>query len=219
MGAWLMDHACQQLVRWQRMQRGVPAEQKLSVAVNLSVRQMLLSDVPSLLEQVLARTALSPSDVCLELTESVFMEDADYFELTLARLKSVGVHLAIDDFGTGYSSLSYLKRFPVDAVKVDRSFVNGLGTDPHDTALVAAIVAMAGALDLSVTAEGVETFEQLSGLRHLGVPRAQGYYLARPMTADAISQLIAEGHRWDVDTPPIRTSGLVPCSIGHERDE
>lgn len=90
----------------------------------------------------------------------------------------VGVDLSIDEFGTGYSSLSYLKLFPVDGVKVDRVFVDGLGTDPHDTALVAAIVAIATALDLEVTAEGVETHEQLRGLKALGVPRAQGFYLA-----------------------------------------
>jgi EAL domain-containing protein (putative c-di-GMP-specific phosphodiesterase class I) len=126
------------------------------------------------------------------------MEDVDYFGRTLAGLKAIGVDLSIDDFGTGYSSLSYLKLFPVDCVKVDRVFVDGLGTDPHDTALVAAVVAMASALDLQVTAEGVETREQLSGLKTLGVPRAQGFYFARPMPADAISKLVAESHRWDV---------------------
>ena len=107
--------------------------------------------------------------------------------------------MAIDDFGTGYSSLSYLKRFPVDAVKVDRGFVDGLGTDPHDTALVAAIIAMAGALGLDVIAEGVETYEQVVILEHLGVRSAQGYYFARPMQADEISKLIVDGHRWTID--------------------
>ena len=107
------------------------------MAVNLSVRQMLAPDIAGLVADVLARTGVRPGDLCLELTESVFMEDVDYFERTLASLKALGVRLAIDDFGTGYSSLSYLKRFPVDAVKVDRAFVDGLGTDPHDSALVA----------------------------------------------------------------------------------
>ena len=140
-----------------------------------------------------------PPDLCLELTESVFMEDVDYFGRTLASLKALGVDLAIDDFGTGYSSLSYLKRFPVDAVKVDRAFVDGLGTDPHDSALVAAIVAMADALGLEVTAEGVETQDQLAILKRLQCRRAQGFYLARPMPADAMSRLVAESHRWQVD--------------------
>jgi EAL domain-containing protein (putative c-di-GMP-specific phosphodiesterase class I) len=126
------------------------------------------------------------------------MEDVEYFETTLTNLKSLGVRLSIDDFGTGYSSLSYLKKFPVDAVKVDRSFVDGLGTDPHDSALVAAIVAMAGALDLEVTAEGVETRHQLVTLKQLQCQRAQGYYLARPMNADAINLLVDESYRWQV---------------------
>ena len=118
---------------------------------------------------------------------------------TLADLKALGVTLSIDDFGTGYSSLSYLKRFPVDEVKVDRSFVDGLGTDPLDTSLVAAIVAIADALDLQVTAEGVETKEQLAILKELQCERAQGYFLARPMPACDIDDLIADGRVWLVD--------------------
>lgn len=111
----------------------------------------------------------------------------------------MGVRLAIDDFGTGYSSLSYLRRFPVDTVKVDRAFVAELGTNPQESALVAAIIAMAGALSLEVIAEGVETWEQLDILNGLGCLRAQGFYLARPMTAEAISALIIDEHVWPVD--------------------
>ncbi len=197
-GAWMLEQACGQLVAWQRIRRSQPGESPLTVAVNLSVRQLLTSDVAHLLRGVLSDTGVDPADVCLELTESVFMEDVDFFGRALAGLKALGVTLAIDDFGTGYSSLSYLKRFPVDAVKVDRVFVDGLGTDPHDTALVAAIVAMAGALELDVTAEGVETVEQLTELKALGVRRAQGYLLARPMAADGITQLVTTAHRWGV---------------------
>ena len=152
----------------------------MSVAVNLSVRQMLAHDIAGLVEGVVARTGIRPADLCLEMTESVLMDDVDYFGRTLAGLKALGVGLSIDDFGTGYSSLSYLKRFPVDAVKVDRAFVDGLGIDPHDTALVAAIVAMAEALGLEVTAEGVETQDQLANLKRLNCQRAQGYFLAPP---------------------------------------
>jgi diguanylate cyclase (GGDEF)-like protein/PAS domain S-box-containing protein len=199
-GAWVVEQACRQLIEWQRVQKPLPVPVNLSVAVNLSVRQLLATDIAEKIADVLTRTGLlHPADLCLELTESVFMEDVDYFGRTLADLKALGVELAIDDFGTGYSALSYLKRFPVDAVKVDRAFVEGLGTDANDTALVAAIVAMAGALDLRVTAEGVETQEQLSGLMKLSVPRAQGFYLARPMPADAITRLVAESHHWNVD--------------------
>ncbi|HEY5875141.1 MAG TPA: PAS domain S-box protein, partial [Ilumatobacteraceae bacterium] len=197
-GAWMIEQACRQLVAWQRIRDSQSGAARLTVAVNLSVRQLLTSDVARHLQGVLSETGVDPAYVCLELTESVFMEDVDFFGRALAGLKALGVSLAIDDFGTGYSSLSYLKRFPVDAVKVDRVFVDGLGTDPHDTALVAAIVAMAGALELDVTAEGVETVEQLTGLKALGVRRAQGYHLAYPMTADGITQLIKTAHRWYV---------------------
>jgi diguanylate cyclase (GGDEF)-like protein/PAS domain S-box-containing protein len=197
-GARVLDQACQDLAKWQRIARASDIESNLSIAVNLSVRQLLAPDIAGLIDGVLRRTGVHPDNLCLELTESVFMEDVDYFGRTLASLKALGVHLSIDDFGTGYSSLSYLKVFPVDGVKVDRVFVDGLGTDPHDTALVAAIVAMASALDLQVTAEGVETHEQLVGLKRLGVPLAQGFYFAKPMSADMISRLIAAAHRWDV---------------------
>ena len=192
-GAWVLEQACRQLVQWQR------TEPSMSVAVNLSVRQMLAPDIAGLIEDVLTRTGVRPADLCLELTESVLMDDVDYFGRTLASLKALGVDLAIDDFGTGFSSLSYLKRFPVDAVKVDRAFVDGLGTDPHDSALVAAIIAMAGALGLEVTAEGVETQDQLANLKRLQCRRAQGFYPARPMPAVAMTQLVAESHHWQVD--------------------
>jgi EAL domain-containing protein (putative c-di-GMP-specific phosphodiesterase class I) len=148
---------------------------------------------------VLSRTGVRADCLRLELTESVFMEDVEYFARTMANLKALGVQLAIDDFGTGYSSLSYLTRYPVDAVKVDRAFVEGLGTDPQRTALVAAIVAMADAIGLEVTAEGVETSDQLGSLKRLNCGRAQGYYLARPMPADAMRRLVAESRRWPVD--------------------
>jgi EAL domain-containing protein (putative c-di-GMP-specific phosphodiesterase class I) len=130
------------------------------------------------------------------------MDDIDYFGSTLDSLKALGVRLAIDDFGTGYSSLNYLKRFPLDAVKIDRGFVDGLGVDPHDSALVAAILAMASALDLEVTAEGVETEDQLGHLRRLQCQQAQGYYLARPMTQGAIATLVTGKHRWPVAGDP-----------------
>ena len=197
-GARVLQQACQDLADWQSIETSSGSAATLSVAVNLSVRQMLAPGIAELVADVLSRSGVRPGDLCLELTESVFMEDVDYFARTLASLKEIGVQLSIDDFGTGYSSLSYLKRFPVDGVKVDRVFVDGLGTDPHDTALVAAIVAMASALDLQVTAEGVETHEQLLGLKSLRVPRAQGYFLDRPMSAEEISWRVAESHRWSV---------------------
>ena len=192
-GAWVLDQACRELARWQQI------EPSMTVAVNLSVRQLLDPGIAARVSAVLAQSGAQAEGLCLELTESVFMEDVDFFGKALARLKRLGVGLTIDDFGTGYSSLSYLKRFPVDAVKVDRAFVDGLGTDPHDSALVAAIVAMAAALDLEVTAEGVETQDQLAHLKRLGCQRVQGFHLARPTTADEVTALLAESRRWPVD--------------------
>jgi diguanylate cyclase (GGDEF)-like protein/PAS domain S-box-containing protein len=192
-GAWVLEAACQDLVRWQTV------KPSMSMAVNLSVRQMLAPDLAGVVADVLQRTGVCPGDLCLEMTESLLMEDVDYCGMILAGLKALGVRLAIDDFGTGYSSLSYLKRFPFDAVKVDRVFVDGLGTDPHDSALVAAILAMADALGLEVTAEGVETHEQLVHLKALRCQRAQGFYLARPMPAHDLDELVSTSHRWPID--------------------
>jgi EAL domain-containing protein (putative c-di-GMP-specific phosphodiesterase class I) len=127
------------------------------------------------------------------------MGDIEHFGRTLKSLKDLGVSLSIDDFGTGYSSLSYLQRFPVDAVKVDRGFVDGLGTDSSDSSLVAAIIPMADALGLSVTAEGIETKDQLSILTSLQCQRGQGYYLARPMPEGDMSRLVAQARRWQID--------------------
>ncbi len=126
------------------------------------------------------------------------MRNADAFATTLDNLKALGVRLSIDDFGTGYSSLSYLKYFPVDEIKIDRAFVTDLGTDQRNYSLVAAILAMADALGLSVTAEGIENQHQLTILRALGCQRAQGYLLGNPTTAAAMAHLLASGRRWDV---------------------
>jgi diguanylate cyclase (GGDEF)-like protein/PAS domain S-box-containing protein len=192
-GAWVLEQACQRLAHWQQ------TDPTLTVAVNLSVRQVVSPGIVEMVANALSRSEVHPSTVCLEITESVFMNDADFYGGTLLRLRALGVRLSIDDFGTGYSSLSYLKRFPVDAVKIDKAFIDGLGTDPHDSALVAAIVAMADALGLVVTAEGVENPEQLGILRELQCGRGQGYYLARPMPADEIDRLVSRAHCWAVE--------------------
>ena len=195
-GAWVLEQACRQLVEWQRTR---PA---MSVAVNLSVRQLGSPEIVERIHDAIEHSGVTPSSLCLELTESLFMDDVGYFSTLLTRLKALGVRLSIDDFGTGYSALSYLKRFPVDAIKVDRAFVDGLGTDPHDSALVAAIIAMADALGLEVTAEGVETQEQLAILGKLNCGRAQGFHLARPMPAEAMTRLIDAPAAWTTTTAP-----------------
>jgi diguanylate cyclase (GGDEF)-like protein/PAS domain S-box-containing protein len=192
-GAWVLDQACRQIQRWHADRPGRPP---LRVAVNLSGRQL---GHPGLVEDVsaaLADTGIDPALVELEITESVLMDDVETSEETLRRLKALGVRIVVDDFGTGYSSLSYLRRFPVDQLKVDRSFVAGLGTDPGDSAIVAAIVTLAHTLGLTAVAEGVETAAQLAELRRLGCARAQGYLFARPSTGHDIGVLLDADPRW-----------------------
>jgi len=186
LGLAVLVKACQQAFEWhERFGSASPV-----VHVNLSARQLTASNLPTLVEGVLVGTGLPPSKLCLEITESVLMDDAASVIDTLWALKGIGVSLAIDDFGTGYSSLSYLRRFPVDVLKVDQSFVDGLGPDPEDSAIVAAIVNLAATLELDAIAEGVETVEQLERLRSLGCRSGQGFYFAKPQPAEAITELL-----------------------------
>jgi diguanylate cyclase (GGDEF)-like protein/PAS domain S-box-containing protein len=192
-GTWVLEQACRQLTRWHH---AVPDLAPLRLAVNLSGRQLGHPNLVDDLGAVLAETGVDPSRIELEITESVLMDDVEMSSETLVRLKALGVQLAVDDFGTGYSSLSYLRRFPVDLLKVDRSFVGGLGSDPSDSAIAAAVITLAGTLGLQAVAEGVETAEQLAELRRLGCDRAQGFLLARPAPGDAVAELLANRPRW-----------------------
>jgi EAL domain-containing protein (putative c-di-GMP-specific phosphodiesterase class I) len=162
------------------------------VAVNLSARQFSAADLVPGIEQVLSDTGLEPSCLELELTESLFMSDVTPAVELLHRMKALGVKLSIDDFGTGYSSFSYLSRFPIDVLKIDRSFVNDISHDANDAAIVASIIALAHNLRLSVIAEGVETAEQLDYLRHQGCDEMQGYYFSRPLPAQEFEQLLRQ---------------------------
>ena len=185
-GMRVLEEACRRVRSWQERFGGTP----LALSVNLSPKQF---QHPGLVEDVLGvlhRTGLDPRDLKLEITEGVVMEDAEATVALLHRLKDVGVRLAIDDFGTGYSSLAYLKRFPVDVLKIDRSFVAGLGRVPEDTAVVRATVAFAKSMGLSVTAEGIETAEQLTYVQALGCDLGQGFYLHRPIPTGAILDLL-----------------------------
>jgi len=173
MGSWVIEETCRALARWQA-QGGIAAP--FTVAVNVSARQLAHGDLVEVVAGALARTGVDPAMLGLEITESVLMAETSVE--TIQSLKALGVQLSIDDFGTGYSSLGYLKRFPVDVVKVDRSFVDGLGSDPEDSAIVAAVVSLGHALGLSVVAEGVETEWQLGELVRLGCDEAQGYWFA-----------------------------------------
>jgi diguanylate cyclase (GGDEF)-like protein/PAS domain S-box-containing protein len=186
-GAWVMRTAAAQNKLWQDAGLG-----RLRVAVNLSARQFSATDLVPGIEQVLADTGLDPSCLELELTESLFMSDVTPAVELLHRMKALGVKLSIDDFGTGYSSFSYLSRFPIDVLKIDRSFVNDITHDANDAAIVASIIALAHNLRLSVIAEGVETAEQLDYLRHQGCDEMQGYYFSRPLPAQEFEQLLRQ---------------------------
>jgi diguanylate cyclase (GGDEF)-like protein len=184
LGRWVLNEACRQVAAWRAS--GHP---NLRIAVNLSGRQFADPDLVHAVAEALSQAGLPADALWLEITESVLMEEVEATAETLRGLKSLGLHLSVDDFGTGYSSLSYLKRFPVDTLKIDRSFVDGLGTDAEDSAIVAAVVSLARALNLSVVAEGVERVEQVHELRRLGCDSAQGFLLGRPVPADAFAEL------------------------------
>jgi diguanylate cyclase (GGDEF)-like protein/PAS domain S-box-containing protein len=196
LGAWVLGEACRQAAAWARaaQEAAAPygpafAAAPRTVSVNLSPRQLSHSDVPALLEKALADSGADPALIELEITESVLMEQSAAALATLRRLKELGVRLVLDDFGTGWSSLGYLKRFPIDALKIDREFVDGLGSEAEDTAIVTAVLSMAEALDLDVIAEGVETEAQLAWLREHGCGFAQGFLLGRPAAADELDRL------------------------------
>jgi EAL domain-containing protein (putative c-di-GMP-specific phosphodiesterase class I) len=185
---WVLRRACGELRRWRA--QGAAA---LRMAVNLSARQFARKDLCATVAEVLVETGLEGGALEIEITESMVMRDPERAARVLGELKALGVQVAIDDFGTGYSSLSYLKRFPIDYVKIDRAFIEGLPGDADDVVITKAVIAMAHSLGLRVTAEGVETREQLEFLRDQGCDEAQGYFLAMPEPADAIAGRILAG--------------------------
>jgi EAL domain-containing protein (putative c-di-GMP-specific phosphodiesterase class I) len=179
-GEWILRTACQQAKAWQV--QGMP----LVVAINISARQFQHPKFFALVKQVLTETAVDPQLIELEITEGVVMQDADHTIELLQRLRGLGVMLSIDDFGTGYSSLSYLKRFPINKLKIDQSFVRDMDSDQGDAAIVEAIIRLGHSLGLTVIAEGVETAAHLAALAQLECDELQGYYFSRPLApADA----------------------------------
>jgi diguanylate cyclase (GGDEF)-like protein len=186
-GTWVIEEACRQLARW----RGaIPNGNDLYVAVNLSVRQLRDPQLIPCVRSSLRREKLANGSLCLELTESMLMDNPAAAAELLEQLRAAGVGLSIDDFGTGYSSLSSLRRLPVDRVKIDQSFIDGLDHDTSDESLVAAIVAMASALRVTTVAEGVETFAQGNHLHALGCNLAQGNFYSRPIPAEAVPAIV-----------------------------
>lgn len=184
-GDWVLQRACRQAAAWRRA--GLAP---VSVAVNLSSHQLRRGGLVERVEQVLRATGLDARWLELELTESVIMENAEETVRVLNRLKEMGVVLSVDDFGTGYSSMSYLKRFPLDVIKIDKSFVNDITTDPNDAIIVKAIIALAHGLEVTSIAEGVETEEQLRFLRDHGCDQIQGYLVSRPVPAAQMATLL-----------------------------
>jgi EAL domain-containing protein (putative c-di-GMP-specific phosphodiesterase class I) len=162
----------------------------LRVSVNLSPVQFRRRTLPLLVAKVLAETGLDPRRLDLELTESAVLEDFEAVAADMQQLIQLGVHLAIDDFGTGYSSLGYVKRFPVDRIKIDQSFVRNMTTDPNDAVIVRTIMTLAHSLNIAVVAEGVETTDQLASLRAEGCDEVQGYYFGRPTPAADFIELV-----------------------------
>jgi len=187
-GQWVLSEACRQARVWQIE---YPTTPPLVMSVNLSAKQFQNPKLVEEITQALDESGLAASCLKLEITESTVMQDAPVTLTRLNELKELGVRLAIDDFGTGYSSLGYLKRFPVDTLKIDRSFVKGLSPDGGDSAIVRAVVTVAKSLNMDVTAEGVETEGQLAELRALGCDRWQGFLFARPVSPERVAPLLA----------------------------
>jgi len=187
-GRWVLREAA---LRAKELQERYPADPPLHMAVNLSARQLQRPEIVNEVAEILMETQLDPETLVLEITESVMMEDMDLSIQRLAELKELGVRLAVDDFGTGYSSLNYIRRFPVDILKVDKSFVDGVNEGGEESALTAAIIELAGILKLRPVAEGIERADQLERLLDLKCDLGQGYYFAKPLPLEGIDELLS----------------------------
>jgi EAL domain-containing protein (putative c-di-GMP-specific phosphodiesterase class I) len=195
LGSWVLREAMEQAARWHREH---PLRRDLHVTVNLSARQLQDPGLPFAVARALDELEMDPAALTLEITESVLMHDRDISLARLLDLKFLGVRLAIDDFGTGYSSLAYLQRFPLDVLKVDKAFVDGVANGPEESALAAAIIRLGHTLHLRTVAEGVESPSQVAHLRRLGCQEAQGYLFARPIPADEIADCLDPGFFGDL---------------------
>ncbi|HLL16334.1 MAG TPA: EAL domain-containing protein, partial [Pyrinomonadaceae bacterium] len=188
-GEWVLRDACRQMERWQKI---FPSDPPLFVSVNLSSKQFIQSDLIQRVTQIIEETKINPEGLKLEITESAVMDNVETATQMLKNLRALGIKLSIDDFGTGYSSLSYLHRFPIDTLKVDRSFVVNMSEDGENVEIVRTIVSLAQNLGMNVIAEGVETKEQLAALRKLGCENGQGYFFSKPVNAKAAENLICD---------------------------
>jgi EAL domain-containing protein (putative c-di-GMP-specific phosphodiesterase class I) len=191
MGAWVLRTAAIQWCRWRENGLFLPG-----LTVNLSVRQFMQKDLVESVGQILRETGMQAGCLVLDLTESMIMTDAETSRQKLEQLKSLGVKLAIDDFGTGYSSLSSLKQFPIDMLKIGRAFIRDINTDPNGAAIVQAILALAGALQIEVLAEGVEHAGQLAFLKREKCQAAQGFLFSDPIPPEQAARWLDEKRQW-----------------------
>jgi EAL domain-containing protein (putative c-di-GMP-specific phosphodiesterase class I) len=187
-GRWVLREGCRQAQAWS--DAGLPA---IRLAINISAVELRAKDFVSGIQAVLAQTGFDPRFLELELTETFLMQDSKSTADVLRAIKDMGVRLALDDFGTGYSSLSYMRRFPIDTLKVDQSFIRDLTTDDADASVVTAVINMGKGLHMNVIAEGVETREQLAFLEEHECPEAQGYYFSHPVVAGRFAELLRHG--------------------------
>jgi EAL domain-containing protein (putative c-di-GMP-specific phosphodiesterase class I) len=187
-GRWVLEEACWQAKRWEVEHPSAPLT---TMEVNLSSRQLARRGLVKIIEEALTRAGLKASSLGLDITETVLIEASEYNAQALDALKKMGIRLYLDDFGIGYSSLSYLKRLPVDRVKVDKSFVKGLGEEATDTALVRMIIDLCHTLGLEVLAEGVETYEHAALLRNMRCDLGQGNYFAEPLPGEELAQRLS----------------------------
>jgi diguanylate cyclase (GGDEF)-like protein len=206
-GEWILRQACRQYVEWQK--RGVAG---FMLSVNISATQFKSGTLPAAVIAILQETGMSADYLCLELTESVVMDDVEETVRTLGTLRELGVSLSIDDFGTGYSSLSYLRRMPISELKIDRSFISTIPFDQNNTVIVNSIISMAQYLNLKVVAEGVETREQLQQLADCHCQIVQGFYFSEPVSAEGIVEFARGLHRAENPSPGSKGSaaGLSP---------
>jgi diguanylate cyclase (GGDEF)-like protein/PAS domain S-box-containing protein len=196
LGRYVLAEACQQAASWAEMHS---SGEQLRISVNVSAKQLVQPGWSDEVAQVLAESGLAPRQLVLEITESVLMDDADATAVRLEELRRLGVRIAIDDFGTGYSSLGYLRRLPVDILKIDKSFIDGVAEGPHESALARAVVKLASTLRLEAVAEGINSRKQLLQLRRLRCPYGQGFYFSRPEPPSAIPGLLELGVLEGVD--------------------
>ncbi|HYS88051.1 MAG TPA: EAL domain-containing protein, partial [Bradyrhizobium sp.] len=189
-GEWVLKTACEQSRQWR--DQGIPG---VRVAVNLSARQFAQKTLLQDVAKIIAQSGLTPESLELEITESMVMHNAEHARETLEKLKAMGVSLSIDDFGTGYSSLAYLKRFPIDCIKVDRSFIKDIPVDVDDMAITKGVIALGHSLRLKVVAEGVETVEQRDFLQTNDCDELQGFFFSKPLPAEEVTALLKNHSR------------------------